>query len=116
MRVIAGIAKAVPGNRISDISHAVQKVIESYRFGIVRQYVGHGIGAALHEEPQVPNFGQPNEGPVIRDGMTLAIEPMVNAGTAEVKVDPDGWTVRTADAMPSVYGPVYERTFHGKLC
>ena len=97
----AGILKATAGNRVSDISNAVQSVIEKFGFGIVRQYVGHGIGKNLHEEPQVPNFGPPNEGPLIRPGMALAIEPMVNAGTHEVVLDKDGWTVRTLDGQPS---------------
>ena len=97
----AGIAEAVPGKRISDISNAVQKHVEKHGFSVVRNYVGHGIGTQLHEEPQVPNFGGPNKGPLIRAGMALAIEPMVNAGTHEVTLDKDGWTVRTKDGKPS---------------
>ncbi len=96
-----GISQAVSGNRVSDISHAVQCHVEGNGFQVVRQYVGHGIGTQLHEEPQVPNFGEPHQGPVIRPGMALAIEPMVNAGTHEVTLDRDGWTVRTSDGMPS---------------
>jgi methionyl aminopeptidase len=96
-----GIEQAVVGNRISDISHAIESAVARYGFSVVRQYVGHGIGAQLHEEPQVPNFGRPHEGPSIRSGMALAIEPMVNAGTHEVVLDGDGWTVRTSDGGPS---------------
>ena len=96
-----GIEQAVPGNRISDISHAIETVVNRHGFGIVRQYVGHGIGSQLHEDPQIPNFGKPHEGPSIRSGMALAIEPMVNAGTHDVVVDKDGWTVRTQDGHPS---------------
>jgi methionyl aminopeptidase len=97
----AGIAAVKPGNRISDISHAVQQHIAPYGYGIVRQYVGHGIGTHLHEEPQIPNYGKPNQGAEIKVGMAFAIEPMVNAGTHEVKVLADGWTVVTADGRPS---------------
>ena len=98
-----GIEQASAGNRISDISHAVQSVIEPYELGIVQQYVGHGIGKQLHEDPQVPNFGRPNQGPEIRPGMALAIEPMVNAGTHEVELAKDGWTVVTKDKRPSAH-------------
>lgn len=96
-----GIEAAVAGNRISDISHAVQTYVESHGFEVVRQYVGHGIGTQLHEEPQVPNFGKPHQGPTIKPGMALAIEPMVNAGTHQVVLGSDGWTVRTQDGRPS---------------
>jgi len=92
-----GIIQAVRNNRISDISHAVQTYVESQRYGVVRQYVGHGIGSKLHEEPQVPNFGDPGQGPSIRSGMALAIEPMVTEGSHEVKLADDGWTVLTRD-------------------
>ena len=96
-----GIEKAIAGNRISDISHAVQSYVEKQGLEVVRQYVGHGIGTQLHEEPQVPNFGKPNQGPTIKAGMALAIEPMVNAGTHKVVLGEDGWTVRTQDGRPS---------------
>jgi methionyl aminopeptidase len=96
-----GIAEVKPGNRISDISHAVQKSIEHHGFGIVREYVGHGIGANLHEEPQIPNFGKPHQGAEIKVGMAFAIEPMVNGGGDEVFLKPDGWTVATKDGRPS---------------
>jgi len=92
-----GIGQAVIGHRISDISCAVQQVVERAGFGIVRDYVGHGIGHALHEDPPVPNFGSPNTGPRLRAGMVLAIEPMVTAGRHDVETLSDGWTVITKD-------------------
>ncbi|MCG0277398.1 MAG: type I methionyl aminopeptidase [Thermanaeromonas sp.] len=98
-----GIKQAVVGNRLSDISHAIQTHVESNGFSVVRDYVGHGIGQNMHEDPQVPNFGPPGRGPRLRPGMTLAIEPMVNAGTHEVITLPDGWTVVTADGKPSAH-------------
>ena len=99
----AGIEQARPGNRLGAISAAVQKVAESNGLGVVRQLVGHGIGRQMHEEPQVPNFGSPSDGPVLKVGMVLAIEPMINAGTYDVKTMPDGWTVVTADGQPSAH-------------
>ncbi len=102
-----GIEKAVVGNRVNDISHAIQQHAEQYGFSVVRTFVGHGIGRQLHEEPQVPNFGAPGRGPRLKQGMTLAIEPMVNAGTFEVKVLEDGWTAVTADSRRSAH---YEHT------
>lgn len=99
----AGIAEAVPGNRISDISNAVQKVVEAAGFSVVRDFVGHGVGRNLHEEPQVANFGKRGKGPLILEGMTLAIEPMVNAGDWEVKILGNGWTVITADGSLSAH-------------
>jgi methionyl aminopeptidase len=98
-----GIAQAVEGNRIHDISRAVQSHVEANGFSVVRDLVGHGIGRKLHEEPSVPNFGGPGTGAKIQDGMTLAIEPMVNAGAWRVVMDQDGWTVRTADGRPSAH-------------
>ena len=92
-----GISQAVVGHRISDISHAVQGVVEGAGFGVVRDFVGHGIGRALHEDPPVPNFGSPNNGPRLRAGMVLAIEPMVTAGHPDVEILSDGWTVITKD-------------------
>ncbi len=107
-----GIAKAVEGNRLSDISWAVQSFAEKSGFSVVREYVGHGIGKHLHEEPQVPNFGPPGNGPRLLEGMTLAIEPMLNRGTHEVKVLDDGWTVVTRDGQRSCH---FEQTvFVGK--
>ena len=93
----AGIARAVVGNRLSDISHTVQRVVEAEGFGVVREFVGHGIGRALHEEPPIPNFGLPNSGPRLRAGMVFAIEPMVTAGSYDVRVLSDGWTAVTQD-------------------
>lgn len=92
-----GIANARVGRRVSDISHAVQQTIEREGFGIVREFVGHGIGRALHEDPPIPNFGSPNVGPRLKEGMTLAIEPMVTLGGDEVKILRDGWTAVTQD-------------------
>lgn len=91
------------GNRLSDIGHAVQEHVERNGFSVVREFVGHGIGAALHEDPQVPNFGSPGHGPRLELGLVLAIEPMVNAGDAAVRVDADGWTARTADGGLSAH-------------
>jgi methionyl aminopeptidase len=99
----AGIEQARSGNRLGAISAAVQKVAESNGLGVVRQLVGHGIGREMHEEPQVPNFGLSTEGPILKAGMVLAIEPMINAGTYDVKTMPDGWTVVTADGRPSAH-------------
>ena len=99
----AGIEMARPGNRLSDISHAVQVYAESRGYSVVRDFVGHGIGRSMHEAPQVPNFGPPNRGPRLKPGMTLAIEPMVNAGTHEVAILEDRWTVVTTDRSLSVH-------------
>lgn len=93
----AGIAQARVGRRLSDISHAVQERVEREGFGVVREFVGHGIGRAMHEEPAIANFGPPNTGPRLQAGMVLAIEPMVTAGNHAVKVLPDGWTAVTRD-------------------
>ena len=98
-----GIRQAVTGNRIGDISHAVQTYVEARGFSIVREMVGHGVGRAMHEEPQIPNFGRRHTGEKIRPGMTLAIEPMVNLGRHEVKTMPDGWTIVTRDGLPSAH-------------
>jgi methionyl aminopeptidase len=91
------------GNRISDIGHAVQQHVEAYGFSVVREFVGHGIGERMHEEPQVPNYGEPGRGPRLAEGMVLAIEPMVNAGKAAVKVLADGWTAVTRDSSLSAH-------------
>ena len=101
--LITGIDKARKGNRLGEISAAVQRVAEGQGYGVVRQLVGHGIGRKMHEEPQVPNFGSPGDGPVLTTGMVLAIEPMINMGTYDVKTLPDGWTVVTADGQPSAH-------------
>ena len=97
------IEAARPGNRVSDIGHAVQKHVEAYGFSVVREFVGHGIGQKMHEEPQVPNYGQPGHGPRLTEGMVLAIEPMVNAGSPAVKVLADGWTAVTRDGGLSAH-------------
>ncbi len=97
------IAAVQPGGRLTDIGAAVQKHVEAHGFSVVRDFVGHGIGAALHEEPQVPNFGPAGKGPRLKPGLVLAIEPMVNAGSPGVKVDPDGWTARTDDGSLSAH-------------
>ena len=102
-----GIAAAVAGGRIGDISHAVQSYVEARGYSVVRRFVGHGIGTSLHEAPEVPNFGTAGRGIRLMPGMTLAIEPMVNAGTEEVKVRSDGWTVVTLDGKLSAH---YENT------
>ena len=99
----AGIRHAVAGNRLSDISHAVQQVVESEGFSVVREFVGHGIGRAMHEDPAVPNFGPPHRGPRLKVGMALAIEPMVTAGSAEVEILADGWTAVTKDRSLSAH-------------
>ena len=102
-----GMKFATKGNRVQDISHAIQTYVESNGFSIVRSFVGHGVGRQLHEEPEVPNFGHPGRGPRLVKGMTIAVEPMVNAGTHEVRVLKDGWTVQTADGKLSAH---YENT------
>ena len=99
----AGIAMAVEGNRLGDISHAIQTVVEEAGFSVVREFVGHGIGRSMHEDPQIPNFGKPGRGPVLKAGMTLAIEPMVNIGKAKVEVLDDNWTAVTADGSNSAH-------------
>jgi methionyl aminopeptidase len=99
----AGIAKAVAGNHVGDIGHAVQGVAEAAGFGVVRELVGHGIGAQFHEEPQVPNHGQPRRGPRLVEGMTIAIEPMITAGHYATRTLPDRWTVVTADGSLSAH-------------
>lgn len=98
-----GIKMARAGGRIGDISSAIQQYVEARGYSVVRQYVGHGVGASLHEAPEVPNFGNPGHGVRLLPGMTLAIEPMINQGTEKVKVMPDGWTVLTADGMLSAH-------------
>lgn len=99
----AGIAAAVVGNHVGDIGHAVQQVAEGVGFGVVRELVGHGIGARFHEEPQVPNFGAPGRGPALRPGMTLAIEPMITAGNPATRTLKDKWTVVTLDGSLSAH-------------
>ena len=102
-----GIAAAIPGNRIGDIGYAVESCARDYGFSVVRQFVGHGIGKELHEDPSVPNYGTPGRGARLCNGMAIAVEPMLNAGTHEVYVLPDGWTVKTKDGRLSAH---YEHT------
>ena len=102
-----GIKKATHGNRISDISNAVQTYVEENGFSVVRDFVGHGIGSELHEEPQIPNYGKPGHGPRLIKGMTIAVEPMVNAGTYDVDILKNRWTVVTCDGKLSAH---YENT------
>jgi methionyl aminopeptidase len=98
-----GIKEVSPGKHLSDISHTIQRYAEARGYSVVRAFVGHGIGTALHEEPQVPNFGPPGRGPRLKAGMVLAIEPMVNIGVADVEILDDGWTVVTADGQLSAH-------------
>lgn len=102
-----GVELAEPGNMLSDISHRIQKFAEGRGFSVVRALVGHGIGRNLHEEPQVPNYGLPGNGPKLQSGMVLAVEPMINSGVYDVNVLQDGWTIITADNKPSAH---YENT------
>jgi len=99
----AGIKQAKINNRLYDISYAVQNYVEEHGFSVVRQFVGHGIGRMLHESPEIPNFGQKNEGPAIKAGMVFAIEPMINMGTWEAKITDNGWTAVTTDGLPSAH-------------
>ncbi|HIV87672.1 MAG TPA: type I methionyl aminopeptidase [Candidatus Pygmaiobacter gallistercoris] len=102
-----GLKVAVVGNRIGDISHAIQQYVEANGFSVVREYVGHGLGRELHEDPEVPNYGHPGRGARLVPGMTLAIEPMVNAGGVAIRQLPDGWTVKTKDGSLSAH---YEKS------
>ncbi len=99
----AGIDKAVAGGRVSDISNAVQTVAEGNGFSVVKDFVGHGIGSSLHEDPQIPNYGDAGKGPIISEGMVFAIEPMVNAGKSEITISQDGWTAFTKDGELSAH-------------
>ncbi len=97
------IRQAVPGHHLSDISNAVEETVRAHGYGIVRELAGHGIGRQMHEDPMVVNYGPPGQGLVLREGMTLAIEPMINLGSAEIEIDADGWTIRTRDRRPSAH-------------
>jgi methionyl aminopeptidase len=99
----AAIEQAVEGNRLGDISNAVQRTAETAGFSIVRDFVGHGIGREMHEDPQIPNFGPAGQGPLLKAGMTFAIEPMVNLGMHQTEILEDGWTVVTKDRLPSAH-------------
>lgn len=98
-----GIAQARAGKRVGDISHAVQRFVEKHGYSVVRDFVGHGVGRSMHEEPQIPNFGKKGSGAKLYPGMTLAIEPMVNMGRPSIRMDADGWTARTADGLPAAH-------------
>ena len=102
-----GIENATAGNRVGDISYAIQHHVEQFGFSVVRELVGHGIGKTLHESPEVPNYGKRGRGPIMRSGLILAIEPMINLGTKNVVQEADGWTIRTRDRKPSAH---YEHT------
>lgn len=102
-----GIEQALVGKRLSDISHAIQSHVEEFGFSVVREFVGHGVGRSLHEDPQIPNYGPPDRGPRLESGMVLAIEPMINQGTYKIQVLEDGWTVKTIDGKKSSH---YEHT------
>jgi methionyl aminopeptidase len=98
-----GIEQAIPGNRIGDIGHAVQQYCESRGYSVVREMCGHGVGHKLHEDPDVPNYGRRGTGPLIKNGMTIAIEPMINLGSKNIVIERDGWTTRTKDFKPSAH-------------
>jgi methionyl aminopeptidase len=102
-----GIEKAVFGNRVGDIGYVIQKFVEAKGFTVVRELVGHGLGKHLHEAPEVPNYGKKGSGPLMKDGLVIAIEPMINLGTRNIVQERDGWTIRTADRKPSAH---YEHT------
>ncbi len=102
-----GIEQAVFGNRVGDIGHAIQKSVEAKGYTVVRELVGHGLGRKLHEAPEVPNYGKKGSGPLLKQGMVIAIEPMINLGTRNIVQEKDGWTIRTADRKPSAH---YEHT------
>jgi methionyl aminopeptidase len=99
----AGIERCRVGNRLSDLSHAIQRTTEERGFSVVRALVGHGVGRSMHEDPQIPNFGEPGRGPALRPGMVFAIEPMITAGSAEIVVQRDGWTIATEDGSLSAH-------------
>ncbi|MCI0338348.1 MAG: type I methionyl aminopeptidase [Acidobacteria bacterium] len=99
--LLQAVEKMVPGNRLYDVSYAVQEYVEGRGYAVVREFCGHGIGQRMHEDPQVPNYGRPGTGPRLKEGWVLAVEPMVNAGTHEVDVLADGWTVKTRDGKAS---------------
>ncbi len=101
--LMQGIAQARPKNRLGDISHAIQRVVEKAGYSVVKQFVGHGVGKSLHEPPEIPNYGRKGRGPVLKPGMVLAIEPMVNMGSHEVKILEDGWTAVTKDGSLSAH-------------
>ncbi len=112
----AGIEKAVAGGRVSDISSAIQAVAERNGFSVVKEFVGHGIGSSLHEDPQIPNYGDPGKGPIIAEGMVFAIEPMVNAGGDDIRIANDGWTAVTKDGELSSHFELSVAIKNGEPC
>ncbi len=109
-----GIRQAVPGNRIGDIGHAVQQYCEKRGYGVVREMCGHGVGRKLHEDPDVPNFGRSGTGPLIKNGMCIAIEPMITLGSHNIVIERDGWTTRTKDRKPAAHFEHSVAIHHGK--
>ena len=109
-----GIEHAVEGNRIGDIGHAIQEYCEKRGYGVVREMCGHGVGRKLHEDPDVPNYGRKGTGPLIKNGMVIAIEPMINMGSKNIVIERDGWTTRTKDRKPSAHYEHTIATHHGK--
>lgn len=109
-----GIEQAVPGNRIGDIGHAIQQYCERRNYSVVREMTGHGVGLKLHEDPEVPNYGRRGTGPLLRNGMTIAIEPMINMGGKNIITERDGWTTRTRDRKPSAHFEHSIAIHHGK--
>ena len=105
--LFAGLSMVKPGNRLTDISHAIEEYVKPYGYGIVEDYTGHGVGSHLHEDPMIPNYGPAGYGPVLKAGMTIAVEPMINLGTKRVKVLKDNWTAVTLDKKKSAH---YEHT------
>jgi methionyl aminopeptidase len=101
--LMKGIKEAKPGNYVSDIGYTIQTFVEAEGFSVVRELVGHGIGTALHEEPQVPNYGMPKQGVQLQEGMCIAIEPMINLGSKDIFTDSDGWTIKTRDGKSSAH-------------
>lgn len=101
--LFAGIKQAVPGNHVGDIGYAVEKTVKPYGYGVLREYVGHGIGTDMHEDPEIPNYGTPGHGPRLEEGMVICIEPMITMGSAEILTLRDGWGVVTADGKPAAH-------------
>ncbi|MGI6329312.1 MAG: type I methionyl aminopeptidase [Bacilli bacterium] len=98
-----GINQIKPGNKIGDISYAIEEYAKKHNLGVIKELVGHGVGNELHEEPEVPNYGLPNRGPLLKPGMVIAIEPMLNLGTSKICISEDGWTIKTLDGLPSAH-------------
>lgn len=101
--LMAGIAQAVPGNHVGDIGHAVERTVRPYGYGVLKEYVGHGIGTDMHEDPEIPNYGEPGHGPRLEEGMVICIEPMITMGRADIITMRDGWGVVTADGKPAAH-------------